>query len=119
MANRNIQRPSIHTEPYPAISEVTLQGSLVGQIAIITGAAGGLGKGESLSFARAGAKLALIDIPRASDALAAVKAECEKLTQSVKIYFCNVTDEFESAKTLAQIEIELGPVDILVNNAGA
>ncbi|KAH0342003.1 cytochrome P450 reductase 1, partial [Aureobasidium melanogenum] len=111
-------RPKLHTKPYDAISTETLHRSLSGQVVIITGAAGGCGRGQCLAFANAGAKLALIDIPRASQGLEAIAAECATMTSAVKTYHCDVIDTKESAITLAQIEEDLGPVDILLNNAG-
>lgn len=113
-----IRRPTLNTEPYAAISTDTLRDALKDQVVIITGAGGGLGTGESLAFANAGARLALIDIPRAAKSLQETAEQCEKLTKDVKTYFCNVMDPEESAKTIAQIEKDLGPIDILLNNAG-
>ncbi len=114
----DIQRPSLNTEPYDAISPETLRNALPGQVVIITGAGGGLGRGESVAFANAGAKLALIDIPKAAESLKATAEECQRLTKQVKTYFCNVMDAGESSKTIAKIEKDLGSIDVLVNNAG-
>jgi NAD(P)-dependent dehydrogenase (short-subunit alcohol dehydrogenase family) len=69
--------PSIweHTVLDPSV--VTLSG----KVAIVTGAARGLGRAIALTFARFGADLALCD--RQSDELAAVAAEAEALGRTV------------------------------------
>lgn len=113
-----VVKPALHTQPYPAISEESLKHCLSEKVTIITGAAGVLGKGETLAFAKAGAKLALVDLPRAAEALAAVLKECRALGATAASYHCNVVDPAESKATLDQIQKDLGPVDVLVNNAG-
>ena len=113
-----IKQPSINTKPYDAISAETLKGSLTGRVVVLTGAGGGLGRGECVAFAKAGAKLALLDLERAASALQASVDECVALGAEVRSYFCNVVDAVESRKTLKQIEADLGEVDVLVNNAG-
>ena len=118
MTASGIKRPSLNTDPYAPIDLETLHNTLPGQVVIITGAGGGLGRGESLAFANAGARLALVDITNAAESLQATAEECRKLTSQVKTYFCNVTDAEESAKTISQIQKDLGPVDVLLNNAG-
>ena len=85
---------------------------------LVAGAGGVLGRGESVAFAKAGATLALLDIPRAEAGLQQTISECEAEGAKAKGYYCNVTDEKASAETLAKIESELGPVDVLLNNAG-
>lgn len=113
-----IRKPSINTKPYDAISVETLKGSLAGRVVVLTGAGGGLGRGECVAFAKAGAKLALLDIERAASALQTTVDDCVALGAEVKSYFCNVMDAVESRKTLKQIVADLGEVDVLVNNAG-
>ncbi|KFZ05136.1 hypothetical protein V501_08656 [Pseudogymnoascus sp. VKM F-4519 (FW-2642)] len=113
-----IRKPSINTKPYDAISVETLIGSLTGRVVVLTGAGGGLGRGECVAFAKAGAKLALLDIECAASALQDTVNDCVALGAEVKSYFCNVMDAVESRKTLKQIVADLGEVDVLVNNAG-
>lgn len=113
-----IRKPLINTRPYDAISSERLKGSLTGQVVVLTGAGGGLGRGECVAFAKAGAKLALLDIERAASGLQASVDECVALGAEVRSYFCNVMDAVESRKTLKQIEADLGEVNVLVNNAG-
>jgi NAD(P)-dependent dehydrogenase (short-subunit alcohol dehydrogenase family) len=117
MAN-DAKRPTLHTKPYPAIGAEALKGTLDAQVVVITGAGGVLGRGESLAFAKAGAKLALIDLPRTAASLEAVVNECRAFGATTIGYHCNVIDPTESKKTLDDIQAHLGPVDVLVNNAG-
>jgi NAD(P)-dependent dehydrogenase (short-subunit alcohol dehydrogenase family) len=114
----DVKRPTLHTKPYPAISVEALKGTLDAQVVVLTGAGGVLGRGESLAFAKAGAKLALIDLPRSAASLEAVVNECRALGATANGYHCNVIDPTESKKTLDTIQNDLGPVDILINNAG-
>ncbi|KAM5360114.1 hypothetical protein ACJZ2D_013973 [Fusarium nematophilum] len=113
-----IRRPTLHTKPYDAISPEALKGTLNGQVVIITGAGGGLGRGESLAFAEAGAKIALIDLEKAASGLRITTEECTALGAHVKSYHCDVTNIEQSRETLEQIKVDLGEVDVLVNNAG-
>ncbi|KAE9368040.1 short chain dehydrogenase/reductase-like protein SDR [Stipitochalara longipes BDJ] len=102
--------------PYPAISSETLAKSNEGKLAVVTGAAGGIGAAIALSLAKSGTNLALLDLPSSSQE--ATKSSC--LNEGVKVitYGCNVAD-LESMRTVfGKIEKELGSIDILVNNAG-
>ncbi|KAH7137041.1 short chain dehydrogenase/reductase-like protein SDR [Dactylonectria estremocensis] len=113
-----IRKPTLHTKPYDAISPDALRGTLDGLVVAITGAGGGLGRGESLAFAQAGAKLALIDLEQAASALHSTTEQCAALGAQAKAYFCNVIDADLSRKTWEQIRADLGEIDVLVNNAG-
>lgn len=113
-----IRKPTLHTTPYAAISPDALRGTLDGRVVAITGAGGGLGRGESLAFAQAGAKLALIDLEQAVSALHTTMEQCTAFGAQAKAYFCNVMDVEQSRKTWEQIREDLGEIDVLVNNAG-
>lgn len=114
----DVKRPTLHTKPYPAISAEALKGTLDARVVVITGASGVLGRGESLAFAKAGAKLALVDLSRSAASLDAVAKECRSFGATANGYHCNVIDPAASKKTLDKIQEDLGPVDVLVNNAG-
>lgn len=113
-----IRKPTLHTKPYDAISPDALRGTLDGRVVAITGAGGGLGRGESLAFAKAGAKLALIDLEQAASALHTTTDQCAALGAQAKAYFCNVIDAEQSRKTWERIRADLGEIEVLVNNAG-
>ena len=90
--------------------------SLEGKVALVTGAAYGIGFAIAEAYAAAGAKIAFNcrGQKHMEEALAAYK---EKGIDA-KGYFCDVTDEAQVKQMVADIEKDLGTIDILVNNAG-
>lgn len=92
------------------------QFSLEGKVALVTGAAYGIGFAIAEAYANAGARIAFNCRSRAhlDTALAAYK---EKGIDA-KGFLCDVTDEAQVQEMVADIENELGVIDILVNNAG-
>jgi 3-oxoacyl-[acyl-carrier protein] reductase len=92
-----------------------LSRSIEGKVAIVTGAASGMGKATAELFADEGAKVALLD---RSDAVHAV---AEGITAAGGTAVSLEVDLAEAASTGAAIvgaREALGPIDILVNNAG-
>lgn len=88
---------------------------LQGKVAMITGAASGIGKGIALRFAQEGASLALCD--RDGPAVRAVARDVtEKGTNAVG-YRCDVRRSAQVEQTVAEIIKRWGRLDILVNNA--
>ncbi|SHK54593.1 gluconate 5-dehydrogenase [Selenomonas ruminantium] len=96
--------------------EYLKQFSLDGKVALVTGAAYGIGFAIAKAYAKAGAKIAFNcrGEKHMEEALAAYKAEGIE----AKGYYCDVTKEEEVQQMVADIEKELGTIDILVNNAG-
>ena len=90
--------------------------SLEGKVALVTGAAYGIGFAIAEAYAQAGAKIAF-NCRGQKHMDEALAAYAEKGIDA-KGYFCDVTKEDEVAQMVAQIEQELGTIDILVNNAG-
>ena len=88
-------------------------GRFDGRVAVITGAARGIGFGIATRFAEEGASVAVIDLDEASAAEAAAKLP----TKSVGIG-CDVTDAASVDAAIARVVEELGGIHILVNNAG-
>ena len=86
-----------------------------GRTAFITGGANGIGLGIARSFARAGAKLALVDLD--TDALARAKAELQDITQ-VETFKLDVSDRNAYMAIAEEAERAVGPVSLLFNNAG-
>ena len=92
------------------------QFSLKGKVALVTGAAYGIGFAMAEALAKAGAKITFNC--RGQDHMdAALKAYAEKGIDA-RGYICDVTDEQQVQAMVADIENTLGAVDILVNNAG-
>lgn len=90
--------------------------SLKGKTALVTGAAYGIGFAIAEALASAGAKIAFNC--RREDHLHTALDEYKKRGIDAHGYICDVTDEAEVAKMIADISESLGDVDILVNNAG-
>jgi NAD(P)-dependent dehydrogenase (short-subunit alcohol dehydrogenase family) len=86
------------------------------QVALVTGAASGMGLATAWAFAHAGAAVVLADID--GDAL---RAETEKLTsaghQAIGIT-CDVADEAQTAAMIERAVTTLGRLDMAFNNAG-
>ncbi len=92
-------------------------GLLNGKVALVTGAARGIGKAIALKFASEGASIAFTDLVINEAAEETVK-ELEALGVKVKAYASNAADFEATQAVVAEIEKEFGRVDILVNNAG-
>lgn len=90
--------------------------SLKGKVALVTGAAYGIGFAIAEALAGAGAKIAFNC--RSKEHLDKALADYSAKGIEAKGYLCDVTDEEAVAQMISNIEQELGAVDILVNNAG-
>ena len=90
--------------------------SLEGKVALVTGAAYGIGFAMAKAMAEAGAKIAFNC--RSEEHLQTALKEYEKLGIQAKGYLCDVTREEQVREMAADIEASLGTIDILVNNAG-
>ncbi len=90
--------------------------SLEGKVALVTGAAYGIGFAMAQALAEAGAKIAFNC--RGKEHMDTALAEFKALGIDAKGYLCDVTKEDDVNAMIADIEKTLGTVDILVNNAG-
>jgi len=89
---------------------------LKGKVAIVTGAASGIGKQIALTFAREGAKVAIADLNKeAADAVATEIRGRDAQAMGVAMDVCN-EDAVNSG--VASVVAKFGGVDILVSNAG-
>jgi 3-oxoacyl-[acyl-carrier protein] reductase len=86
------------------------------RVAIVTGAARGIGKAITLTFLREGGKLAIIDSDR--ERLEILKKEFEKENKEVIVIPCDITKSSDVKEMIVQVHKKFGRIDILVNNAG-
>lgn len=90
---------------------------LEGKVAIVTGAARGIGKAIALKFAQEGANIAFTDL-NIDDNAKATEAEIAAFGVKVKGYASNAANFEDTHKVVEEIIKDFGRVDILVNNAG-
>ena len=90
---------------------------LEGKVALITGAARGIGKAVALKFAAEGADIAFTDL-QIDENGRATEAEIAAFGVRVKGYTSNAASFDEAHAVVKQIAEDFGHIDILVNNAG-
>lgn len=90
---------------------------LEGKVALVTGAARGIGKAVAVRFAQHGADVAFTDL-QINEAAEQTVAEIEALGVKCKAYASNAASFDESHEVVKQIVEDFGRIDILVNNAG-
>jgi NAD(P)-dependent dehydrogenase (short-subunit alcohol dehydrogenase family) len=113
---RRFSEPPVHLEN----SETSIVLNLKGRIAVVTGAAGGIGRGIAVALARRGCHLALADIDDAALARTAADIADNKAGDKIRVsrHHLDVADRAAVAAFPAQVTGEHGGVDVLVNNAG-
>jgi len=91
-------------------------GALAGKVALVTGAAGGIGRATSLVLAGMGADIAALDIKDAEleQTAAAVRAGGRRC----HVACIDIREREAVTRAVAEIEAALGRIDVLVNNAG-
>ena len=93
-----------------------LNTDLTGKVVVVTGAGGVLCSGFAKVVARAGAKVALLDLNEE-----AAKGFADEITAEggiAKAYKCNVLDKAACYAVADQVKADLGDCDILINGAG-
>lgn len=87
--------------------------TLTGKKAVVTGAGSGIGREIALKFSRAGAAVAVCDVVKeAADKVAA------EIGDAARPYSIDVSDFEEVQRLCERVAADLGGIDILVNNAG-
>ncbi len=100
-------------------------GKLDGKVALVTGAARGLGRAYALHLAKLGADVAVNDINMRAYEEYDEEITAESVPKEIETFGvrglgveCDVTDRGEVEAMVNQVEETLGRLDILVNNAG-
>src|SRR5271157_3736095 len=91
-------------------------GRLDGKVAVITGAASGIGRGTAIRFVGEGAAVVIADLNEEGGA-AAVR-ECRENGGSAVFHKTDVADETDLRAAIARAVKEFGKLDIIFNNAG-
>ncbi|MEQ8266987.1 MAG: SDR family NAD(P)-dependent oxidoreductase [Parvibaculum sp.] len=93
-----------------------LSRSIAGKVALVTGAASGMGRATAHVFAAEGAKVAVLDLKQ--DRVDAVVAEIAAEGGEARGWALDVADAEGIVRTVKEVEAHFGGLDILVNNAG-
>jgi NAD(P)-dependent dehydrogenase (short-subunit alcohol dehydrogenase family) len=91
-----------------------MPGRLDGRVAVVSGAASGLGRAAAIRLASDGAAIEILDLKDASETVSSITGAGGK-AHSIQ---CDCTDEAQVDGAAKEIASRQGRVDILVNNAG-
>jgi len=93
-----------------------MPGLLQNHVAVVTGAASGIGRAIALGFAREGAQVAVLDVN--GEGAAKTAAEIGAAGGKAQAFTLDVSDRNACRTVAADVASRVGPVSILVNNAG-
>ncbi|HET8707018.1 MAG TPA: SDR family NAD(P)-dependent oxidoreductase, partial [Pseudomonadales bacterium] len=86
------------------------------KVVVVTGSGRGLGRAMAVEFAKAGAKIAVVDLDPA--AVEETVAKCKEVGSDAKAYLINVAKEDQVIKLFDDVVADFGRLDGLINNAG-
>lgn len=86
------------------------------KVVVVTGATGGIGRALSWRFAKAGARIVLLDLD--AEQLSALQNQVERSGTEVLSLQCDVTDYGRCQSAMQQICNHFGGIDVVINNAG-
>lgn len=90
---------------------------LEGKMAVVTGAARGIGKAIALKLASEGADIAITDLEY-NESAQTIEKELQAMGVKAKAYASNASDYADTQRVTNDIVNDFGRIDILVNNAG-
>lgn len=90
--------------------------NLQGKVALVTGAAQGIGRGIALRLAEEGVKVALVDLNQQK--LDSVQKEVEALGVKATSFVADISKRDDVYRAIDHAEKELGGFDVMINNAG-
>ena len=99
--------------PDPLVSHLMKLFEIPGQVAVVTGAAHGIGLATAKLLAEAGGSVALLDVD-----FDKASAEVARIGSKAVAWKCDETSEIEVDTVFAEVVKRFGRIDILVNNAG-
>ncbi|THV04984.1 NAD(P)-binding protein [Dendrothele bispora CBS 962.96] len=88
------------------------------RIAIVTGAAQGIGKAIALRLAKDGLDVAINDLPRMQEQLTAVSEEIRAMGRNSSIHLADMSNEEEIRTMFNEVIEKYGGLDVMVANAG-
>jgi NAD(P)-dependent dehydrogenase (short-subunit alcohol dehydrogenase family) len=88
---------------------------LSGRVCVVTGGGGGIGRAVAVSLARAGARVAAIDLD--ARGLEVTQAELLNISSDAVVTRCDTSNADSVAAASETVEKALGPCDVLVNTA--
>lgn len=88
-------------------------GRMSGKVAVVTGAAQGIGRTYAEALAASGARVVVTDIEETKDAVAAIRAEGGEAIGMTT----DVTSDDSLQEMVSETEAAFGPIEVLVNNA--
>lgn len=104
-----------HLDPELSLDR-SLSGAVKGKRVLITGGSSGIGRATALRVAQAGAQVLIVARDRAK--LEETQAEITRSGGEVSIFECDITNESDTRKLVADVIAEFGGLDVLINNAG-
>ncbi len=114
--NNDGAQPDDHPAPESAPAGSVDSRSIAGRVAIVTGAASGMGRATAVLFASVGARVGLLD--RDASGALEVAAEIGSAGGVAHPVTVDLADAAAISRAVDDVRHQLGPIDILVNNAG-
>jgi NAD(P)-dependent dehydrogenase (short-subunit alcohol dehydrogenase family) len=87
-----------------------------GQVALVTGGAKGIGRQIALTFAKAGARVAIADVDRSR--MQTTEREIRQIAEDALSVEVDIRQEHQVRALMARVAEHFGAIDLLVNNAG-